>query len=189
MRTGAVQLCIDCYRTDLVNALTQANFMMCLLFSARLKSYPGHLSFDPWRWTDCVPEPVPSFPCYHSPLHIAGVYSITVNGFLLHIHQFQQFVGDPQSTVLTSPQMTPKYNHLMNMRRDDTNGRNRQILKQCYECWMKGAVFTDTTAVFALKCSYVSWPKCHLPCLSSHVKTTPVHQSLTSTLIQFISWV
>lgn len=50
-----------------------------------------HLSLYPWRWTDCVPEPVPSFSCYHSHYILQG-YSITVTSVMQHIHQFQQFV-------------------------------------------------------------------------------------------------
>lgn len=85
------------------------------LLCSTAESYPGHLSFYPWRWTDCVPESVPSFSCYHSHYILQG-YSITVTSFMLHIHQFRQFVRILPSTLLTYSQMTPKYNPLMHSR-------------------------------------------------------------------------
>lgn len=70
------------------------------LLGSAAESSPGHLSLHPWRWTDCVPERVPSFSGYHSHYILQG-YSITVTSSELHIHRLQHFVRLPPSSQMT----------------------------------------------------------------------------------------
>lgn len=91
-----VYICIGvyCCRPELVKKSHTCKVLLhdvvASLCCALLQS---HLSFFPWRWTDCEPEPVPTFSCYHSH-YILQEYSIAVTSFMLHIHQFVKIVPD-----------------------------------------------------------------------------------------------
>ena len=154
------QIAIDQSLSKLPHMQTSSSWhgRFALLYSTA-ESYPGHLSFYPWRWTDCVPEPVPSFLCYHSHYILQG-YSIIVTGFAA----YSSVSAVCQNlTSMSSLQIALKYNHDTHWDTETYQmcltwicvlSRARNEIDEIYktlmwlDCWMKTLLWKAATPLY-----------------------------------------